>query len=75
MTRFNGFLALVALLGFSTMATLSFAGDDKKEEKTEKGGHVVVFSDDKKEEKQENKGGHVVFADDQKDEKKDGSGK
>lgn len=72
MRRFNGLMALVAFLSFSTMSTLVFAGEEKKEEK--KGGNVVVFSDDKKDEKKD-KGGHVVFSDEQNSEKKDAGGK
>lgn len=75
MKRFSGFMALVAFLSFGTMSTLAFAGDDKKDEQKDKGGHVVIFGDDKQEEKKE-KGGHVVvFGDDKQDEKKDTSGK
>lgn len=80
MKRLSGLMALAAFLAFSMMSPLSFAGDEKKEEK--KGGHVVVYSDDKKEEKKDGhvvvfgdekkdgeKGGHVVvFSDDKKDE-------
>jgi hypothetical protein len=72
MKQFNGLMALVAFLSFSAMSTLSFAGEDKKEEHKDKSGHVVIFSDDKKEEK---KDGHVVFSDDKKEEAKDSSGK
>lgn len=53
MNRFSGLMALVAFVSFGTMSTLSFAGDDKKDENKDKGGHVVVFSDDKKDEKKE----------------------
>lgn len=75
MKRFSGFMALVAFLSFGTMSTLAFAGDDKKDEQKDKGGHVVIFGDDKQEEKKE-KGGHVVaFGDDKQDEKKDTIGK
>lgn len=74
MTRFNGLMALMAVLGFSVMANVAVASDDKKEEKKDKGGHVVMLSDDKKEEKKD-KGGHVVLADESKDEKKDSGGK
>lgn len=76
MTRFNGLMALVAFLSFSTMTALAVAGEDKKEEQKDKSGHVVIFSDDKKEEKKDGKGGHiVVFSDDKKEEAKDTSGK
>jgi hypothetical protein len=68
-------MALVAFLSFGATSTLSFAGEDKKDEQKDKGGHVVVFSDDKKDEHKE-KGGHVVvFSDDKKEENKDNSGK
>ena len=68
MKRLSGLLALTAFLAVSMIAPLSFAGDDKKEEKKE--GHVVVYSDDKKEEK---KDGHVVvFGDEDKKEEKKG---
>ena len=71
MKQLSGFMALVAFLSFGTMSTLAFAGDDKKDEQKDKGGHVVIFGDDKQEEKKE-KGGHVVvFGDD----KQDSSGK
>lgn len=72
MTRFSGLLALAAFLSFGTMSTLAIAGDDKKDEQKDKGGHVVMFSDDKKDENKD-KGGHVVvFGDDKKDEDKGG---
>jgi hypothetical protein len=75
MKRFSGLMALVAFLSFGTMSTLAFAGEDKKEEKKDKGGHVVMLSDDKKDEKKD-KGGHVVvFGDEKKDEKKGMGGK
>jgi hypothetical protein len=51
MNRLSGLIALFAFLAFSMMSPLSFAGDEKKEEK--KGGNVVVFGDDKKDEKKE----------------------
>lgn len=74
MKRLNGLMALVAFLSFGTMSTLVFA-DDKKDEKKDKGGQVVVFGDEKKDEKKDGKDGHVVFADDdKKDEKKDDKG-
>jgi len=74
MTRFNGLMALMAVLSFSVMANVAIASDDKKEEKKDKGGHVVMLSDDKKDEHKD-KGGHVILSDDSKDEKKDGAGK
>lgn len=74
MKKASGFLALMAFLSFGTMSTVAFADGDKKEEKKDKGGHVVMLSDDKKEEKKD-KGGHVVFSDDKKDEQKDSAGK
>lgn len=75
MKRFNGLMALVAFLSFGTMSTLAIAGEDKKDENKDKGGHVVVFGDEKKDEHKD-KGGHVVvFSDDKKDEKKDMGGK
>jgi lipopolysaccharide export LptBFGC system permease protein LptF len=68
MNRLSGLMALAAFLAFSMMSPLSFAAEEKKEEK--KGGNVVVFGEEKKEEK---KGGKVVvFGDDKKEEKKDG---
>lgn len=75
MKRLNGLMALVAFLSFGTMSTLAIAGEDKKDEQKDKGGHVVVFGDEKKDEKKDSKGGQVVFADDKKDEKKDQGGK
>lgn len=77
MKRLSGLMALVAFLSFGTMSILAFAGEDKKDEKKDKGGHVVVFGDEKKEEKKDSKGGQVIFADDdkKKDEKKDQGGK
>jgi hypothetical protein len=54
MNRLTGLMALAAFLAVSMMSPLSFAGDEKKEEK--KGGHVVVFGDEKKDDKKE--GGH-----------------
>ena len=75
MKRLNGLMALVAFLSFGMMSTLAFAEDDKKEEKKDKGGQVVVFGDDKKDEKKDDKGGQLVFGDDEKkDEKKDDKG-
>jgi len=63
MKQLSGLMALAAFLAFSMMSPLSFAGEEKKEEK---GGHVVVFGDEKKDEE---KGGHVVvFGDEKKDE-------
>ena len=55
MKRLSVLMALAAFVAVSMMSPLSFAGDEKKEEKKE-GGHVVVFGDEKKEEKKE--GGH-----------------
>jgi len=70
MKRLSVLMALAAFVAVSMMSPLSFAGDEKKEEKKE-GGHVVVFGDEKKEEKKE--GGHVVvFGDEKKEEKKEG---
>jgi hypothetical protein len=75
MKRFNGLLALVVFLSFGTMSTFAFAGDEeKKDEKKDKGGHVVMFDDEKKDEKTD-KGKVVVFGDEKKDEKKDMGGK
>jgi hypothetical protein len=73
MKRLNGLMALVAFLSFGTMSALAFAGEDKKDEKKDKGGQVVVFGDEKKDEKKD-QGGKVVFGDDKKDEKKDDKG-
>lgn len=56
MKRFSGFMALVAFLSFGTMSTLAFAGDDKKDEQKDKGGHVVIFGDDKQDEKKDTSG-------------------
>jgi hypothetical protein len=68
MNRVTGLMALVAFLALSMTPSLSFAGEEKKEEK--KGGNVVVFGEEKKEEK---KGGNVVvFADEEKKEEKKG---
>jgi len=70
MKRLSVLMALAAFVAVSMMSPLSFAGEEKKEEK--KGDHVVVFGDEKKDE--EKKGDHVVvFGDDEK--KKDESGK
>jgi hypothetical protein len=55
MKRLSGLMALVALLSFGAMSTLTFAGDDKDKDK-DKGGKVVVFGDDKKDENKD-KGG------------------
>jgi hypothetical protein len=52
----NGFMAIVAFLAFSVMSPLAFAGEEKKEEKKDKGGQVVLYGDEKKDEKQD-KGG------------------
>ena len=53
MKRLSGLVAIAAFLSFGTMSTLAFAGEDKKDEKKDKGGHVVVFGDDKKDEKKD----------------------
>ena len=54
---------------------LGVCEDDKKDEKKDKGGQVVVFGDEKKDEKKDGKDGHLVFGDDdKKDEKKDDKG-
>ena len=70
MKRFTGLMALVAFLSFGTMSTLAFAGEEKKDEKKDKGGQVVVFGDEKKDEKMDKGGKVVVFGDEKKD--KDG---
>ena len=75
MKRFTGLMALVAFLSFGTMSTLAFAGEEKKDEKKDKGGQVVVFGDEKKDEKMDKGGKVVVFGDEKKDEKKDKDGK
>lgn len=75
MKRLSGLMALVAFLSFGTMSTLTFAGDDKKDESKDKGGKVVVYEDDKKDEKKDKDGKVVVFGDEKKDEKKDMGGK
>jgi hypothetical protein len=72
MKRLNGLMALVAFLSFGMMSTLAFAEDDKKDEKKDKGGQVVVFGDDKKDEKKDDKGGQLVFGDDEKKDDKGG---
>ena len=59
MKQFSGLMALVAFLSFSAMSTLSFAGEEKKEEK--KDGHVVVFSDDKKDKVSRVAGSNVLM--------------
>jgi len=70
MKRLSGLMALAAFLTLSMMSPLSFAGEEKKEEKKE-GSHVVVFGEEKK--KDEEKGSHVVvFGEEKKD---DGGGK
>ena len=74
MKRLSSLMALVAFLSFGTMSILAFAGEDKKDEHKDKGGHVVVFSDEKKDEHKD-KGGQVVFSDDKKDEQKETGGK
>lgn len=75
MKRFTGLMALVAFLSFGTMSSFALAEDEKKDEKKDKGGHVVVFGDEKKEEKTDKGGKVVVYGDDKKDEKKDMGGK
>ncbi len=75
MKRLSGLIALVAFLSFGTMSSLAFAGDEKKDEKKDKGGQVVVFGDEKKEEKTDKGGKVVVYGDEKKDEKKDMGGK
>lgn len=57
MKRLSGLMALVAFLSFGTMSTLAFAGDDKKDENKDKGGHVVVFGDDDKKDDKKDKDG------------------
>ncbi len=49
MNRFVGFLSLVAFLSVSMIAPVSFAAEEKKQEK--KGGKAVIFAEEKKEEK------------------------
>lgn len=49
MHRFMGVLSLVAFLSLSIIAPVSFAAEEKKEEK--KGGKAVIFAEEKKEEK------------------------
>ena len=56
MKRLSSLMALVAFLSFGTMSILAFAGEDKKDEHKDKGGHVVVFSDEKKDEQKETGG-------------------
>jgi hypothetical protein len=76
MKQFTGLMALVAFLSFGTISTLAFAGEEKKDEKKDKGGQVVVFGDEKKDEKTDKGGKAVVFGDDEKkDEKKGKDGK
>jgi hypothetical protein len=75
MKRFSGLMALVAFLSFGTMSALAFAGEEKKDEKKDKGGQVVVFGNEKKDEKTDKDGKVVVFGDEKKDEKKDKDGK
>ena len=74
MKQFTGLMALVAFLSFGTIS--AFAGEEKKDEKKDKGGQVVVFGDEKKDEKTDKGGKAVVFEDDEKkDEKKGKDGK
>ena len=40
MKRLSSLMALVAFLSFGTMCTLAFAGEDKKDEHKDEGGHV-----------------------------------
>ena len=75
MKRLTGLMALVAFLSFGTMSSFAFAEDEKKDEKKDKGGHVVMFGDEKKEEKTDKGGNVVAYGDDKKDEKKDMGGK
>lgn len=52
----NGLMALVVFLAFSVVSPLAFAGEEKKEEKKDKGSKVVIFSEDKKDEKKDKDG-------------------
>jgi hypothetical protein len=56
MKRLSGLLVLAAFLTFGVMSNSALAGDDKKDEHKDKGGHVVVFSDDKKDENKDTGG-------------------
>jgi hypothetical protein len=75
MKRLNILMALVAFLGFGTLSALALAEEEKKDEKKDKGSHVVVFGDEKKDEKTDKGSKVVVFGDEKKDEKKDMGGK
>jgi hypothetical protein len=76
MKRLSGFIALVALLSFGTMSSLSFAGDPAPtEQKDKKDSAGPKLSGDEKKDEKKDKGGHVVFGDEKKDEKKGMGGK
>lgn len=66
-------LAVAAFVGVTSMSTVSFAGEDKKDDK--KGGNVVVVMGDDKKDDKKDKGGHVVFGDEKKDDKQGMGGK
>lgn len=80
MKWFTGVIALVALLSFGTVATVTYAGDPapaptEQKDKKDSGGSKVFSGDEKKEEKKGDKGGKLIFADDEKKgEKKDDKG-
>lgn len=76
MKRLSGLMALIALLSFSAVSTLSFAGDPPPAEQKDKKDTAgpKLMGDEKKDEKKD-KGGQVIFGDEKKDEKKDMGGK
>ena len=71
----HGLMAMVAFLSFGMLSTLTFAGDDEKEKKKDKGGQVVLYTDEKKDEKKDKGSKAVIFGEEKKDEKKDKGGK
>jgi hypothetical protein len=63
-------MAIMAVAVAVAFSAPSFAGEEKKDKKGEKKGHVVVYGDEKKDKKEEKKGGHGDEKKDKKDEKK-----
>jgi hypothetical protein len=65
-------MAIVAVAVAITFSAPSFAGEEKKDKKDEKGGgQVLVYGDDTKDKKDEKKGGQMdTFGDEKKKEEK-----